>query len=160
MMAEETDVFYSPGTACPEGWLTPSTRSVTRNLTHHWIPRETAITYCPQQYIGDAYVCDWDSVDVITNSLCQNGRASEQIVTFTRSGGSRPTANFLHLRYQQSDLTPLPIGSLTPRIGNSDKVAGSSAGLTMGAKAAIGVMIPVVMIVVLLAGFCLWRSRQ
>jgi hypothetical protein len=30
----------------------------------------------------------------------------------------------------------------------------------MGAKAAIGVMIPVVMIVVLLAGFCLWRSRQ
>lgn len=99
-----SDVFYSPATACPEGWLTHSTRTTSSRTTEGWVPGETAITYCPQSYIGTFDRCILETGDVYTNTLCQDGRTSEEVVTFTRSGLIRPSADYLRLRYQQSDL--------------------------------------------------------
>ena len=162
-------LFWSPAIACPQGWVASAVRTTPYNAGYangdaEWIAGETAITCCPKGFedYNGAGNCRWYGKNFLTNTPCtsgvgagETGKASGQDTSSTTRSTTtttQPYANELRLRYQQSDLTQLlrdePTGNPSP-----------NEGLSNGAKAAIGTVIPVV-IIGLVAGLLLIRRRR
>lgn len=114
-----------------------------------WIPGETAITCCPSGFgaSNSDGRCRLELKEIWTNTPCVAGSAAAETATLTAQATSRPYAQMLRLRYQESDLTqPLP--------------GGGSSGLSTGSKAAIGVVVPIVVISLVLGVLFFWRRRK
>jgi hypothetical protein len=157
-------LFWSPAIACPQGWVAFTMRTTpyypyATNGDAEWIAGETAITCCPSGF-GGLY-CRRNGANFQTNIPCVSGSSAVETGTMSRQGTSTtptPYANELRLRYQQSDLTmPLPgtpTGSAVPTGRREDQ------GLSIGAKAAIGVVVPVVVIGLVVGVLLFWQSRK
>ena len=167
-------LFWSPAIACPQGWVASTVRTTPYSAGYahgdaEWIAGETAITCCPSGFENwnNAGNCRWDGTTFLTNTPCTSGgSASETGSAFGRNTSSTritttttwPYANELRLRYQQSDLTQLlrdePTGNVSSNSthGNED--------LSEGAKAAIGTVVPVVVIGLVVGLLLIWRHRR
>ncbi|KAH7359991.1 hypothetical protein BKA66DRAFT_444957 [Pyrenochaeta sp. MPI-SDFR-AT-0127] len=149
-------VFFSPAMICPPGWLPSTTRTTSLRDTasvsgdeDEWIPGETAITCCPSGFgaSNSDGKCRLELKEAWTNTPCVEGSVAAETGTLTAQAVSRPYAQMLRLRYQESDLTqPLQ--------------AGDSGGLSTGSKAAIGVVVPVVVMSLVLGILFFWRRRK
>jgi hypothetical protein len=157
-------LFWSPAIACPQGWILSTMRTTpdsprATDGDAEWISGETAITCCPSGFGGwDASGrCRWEGSTTYSNTPCMSGNSAVKTATLsTQSTTSRPTlfASKLRLRYQQSDLTQPPQG--TP---NGPNDTNENGGLSIGAKAAIGAVVPIV-IITLVIGLLVFRQRR
>ncbi|KAF1358412.1 hypothetical protein EJ07DRAFT_157007 [Lizonia empirigonia] len=138
--------FYSPATACPTSWAAVATRAAAEGATD-WIDGETAIECCPPGFVGGG------------GGMCNPGNSGTTPVV---SVSARVTA--LQLRYQATDigLSASATGSGSGSTSSPSLDSGSSngGGLSTGAKAAIGTVIPLMFILGALAAFLLWRRRK
>ncbi|KAJ4985217.1 hypothetical protein SVAN01_09259 [Stagonosporopsis vannaccii] len=164
-----TSTFYSPATACPTSWTVVATRTDAEDITD-WISGETALECCPPGFIGGgAGMCNPGPSGMTPVVECGEADADENETAIYTAGGwpasasARVTA--LQLRYQPTDVGLTGSVSAT-RSGSSGTSTNSSGvghgdnGLSAGAKAAIGTVIPLVFILGLLVAFLLWRRRK
>ncbi|KAF3040789.1 hypothetical protein E8E11_002481 [Didymella keratinophila] len=166
--------FYSPATACPTSWSSVATRTAADGATD-WVDGETALECCPSGFVGGGGgLCNPGTSGTTPVVRCGEADAEENDnLVFTAgqwpaSASARVTA--LQLRYQASDTggTASITGSATSGTGTSTasstnsagQGSGSSGGLSTGAKAAIGTVIPLIFILGALAAFLLWRRRK
>ena len=166
-------LFWSPAIACPQGWVASTVRTTPYRAGYtdgdaEWIAGETAITCCPSGFEdrNSGGNCRWSGTNFLTNTPCtsgssaaETGRASGQSTSSaTRATTTQPYAKELRLRYQQSDLTQLqqddPTGNPSPDSTHGNK------NLSTGAKAAIGTVVPVVVIGLVVGLFFFWRLRR
>ena len=163
-------LFWSPAIACPQGWVASTVRTTPYSAGYangdaEWIAGETAITCCPKGFEdwNGAGNCRWSGTVFLTNTPCtsggsaaETGKVSGQSTSSTRTT-TQLYAKELRLRYQQSDLTQLlrdePTGNLNSNTTHGDE------SLSNGAKAAIGTVVPVV-VIGLVIGFFLIRRRR
>jgi hypothetical protein len=156
-------LFWSPAIACPQGWVASTMRTTpyypdATNGDAEWISGETAITCCPSEFEGRS--CRWNGVNFHTNIPCVFSDSSEGTATISSQDQlTRPTlfAKELRLRYQQSDLTQLIQGKSTSCPSPNSRC--EKEGLSIGAKAAIGVVVPV-MVIGLVVGWLFFRQRR
>ncbi|KZM20118.1 uncharacterized protein EKO05_0007472 [Ascochyta rabiei] len=164
--------FYSPATACPTSWTAVATRTAAEGA-NDWTDGETAIECCPQGFVGGTGgMCNPGSSGTTPVVRCGEADAEEN-VNLVYTAGSWPASvtarvTALQLRYQPTDiessasLTGSSSGSTSASTGSSSPGAGNSVGggLSTGAKAAIGTVVPLVFILGTLAAFLLWRRRR
>lgn len=171
-----TDAFYSPATACPDAWTAVSTSTAG---TNQWIDGETAIICCPSGFEGNGSGgCQPGSSGVWPVVECGDADEEEN-ESRTYSGAAWPTGVTnsiiaLELRHQATDLAsnsqtasgsgasntsglPTSTGAVA---GNGTANGNGSGGLTTGAKAAIGTVVPVTFLLGALACYLLWRRRR
>jgi hypothetical protein len=153
-----TAAFYSPATACPTSWSAVSTAT----NGDQWINGETALTCCPSGFEGDGRGgCRVGSSGTYPIVQCGEADAEENSNRIYTAGQWPTTATAsitaLQLRYQASD-----IGSASTSSPSSTSASKPSnpTGLSTGAKAAIGTIIPLVFIIGALAFALLWRRRK
>ncbi|KAH7389476.1 hypothetical protein DE146DRAFT_619652 [Phaeosphaeria sp. MPI-PUGE-AT-0046c] len=155
-----TAAFYSPATACPTSWSAVSTATT----GDQWVSGETGLTCCPPGFEGDGRGgCKAGGSGTVNVVQCGEADAEEnENRVFT--AGQWPTSvtaavTPLQLRYRASD-----VGSASASPGSTGGVGsggGSSGdGLSTGAKAAIGTVVPLVFIIGALAFVLLWRRRR
>lgn len=166
--------FYSPATACPTSWSTVATRTAAEGALD-WIDGETALECCPPGFVGGAGgLCSPGTNGTTPVVRCGEADAEEN-ENFLYTAGQWPASatarvTALQLRYQASDTrgTASATGSVTSSTSNNaasgtnsaGQGSGSGGGLSTGAKAAIGTVIPLVLILGALAAFLLWRRRK
>lgn len=159
-----TAAFYSPATACPRSWSAVSTAS----SGDQWVTGETALTCCPPGFEGDGRGgCKVGNSGTFPAVECGEADAEENnnriyaVGQWPASATASITA--LRLRYQASDIgsasatnsnSPSNTGGSTSSTGNSN------GGLSTGAKAAIGTIIPLVFLIGAFAFALLWRRRR
>jgi len=162
--------FYSPATACPTSWTAVSTRT-TADGANGWINGETALECCPPGFVGGAGgMCNPGNSGTTSVVRCGEADAEEnENVVYT--AGNWPASvtaqvTALQLRYQPSDVgstASVSARSSSTSTNTSTSGPGSGTGnngLSTGAKAAIGTIIPLVFILGALAAFLLWRRRK
>lgn len=163
--------FYSPATACPTSWTAITTRTAADGAAD-WIGGETALACCPPGFVGGSGgLCNAGTSGTTPVVRCGEADAEEnENLLYTAgqwpaSASARVTA--LQLRFQASDTggTARAMGSTTSSTEASTSSPGAGSGighggLSPGAKAAIGTVIPLVFILVALAAFLLWRRRK
>ena len=165
-----SSAFYSPATACPTSWSAVSTRK-TADGANDWIYGETALECCPPGFVGGAGgMCNPGNSGMTPLVRCGEADAeeNENVVYTAENWPASVTAQVaaLQLRYQPSDVGSTASVSATtssPGTNTSASSPGSgtgSNGLSNGAKAAIGTIIPLVFILGALAAFMLWRRRK
>ncbi|UNI20837.1 hypothetical protein JDV02_006887 [Purpureocillium takamizusanense] len=174
-------VIYSPGTACPSGYTAPAP------CTRWSDDVSTTITCCPVR--GDLTLscvpndrvlslawkdkfCTWSAgtqktVLLVTSE--RSGTTTTRAVTMTGKAGVN--AYGLRMVYQASDLPKSTTAGQTSatrtgetgaatETGGDDHPGDDGAGLSMGAKVAIGVGIPLVAIAILVGAFFFIRKRR
>jgi hypothetical protein len=166
--------FYSPATACPTSWTAVATRTAADGATD-WIKGETALECCPPGFVGGSGgLCGPGMSGTTPVVRCGEADAEENDNLVYTAGQWPATASArvtaLQLRYQASDTggSASVTGSATSSTGsstasNSNSAGpgdGSGGGLSTGAKAAIGTVIPLVFLLGALAAFLLWRRRK
>lgn len=174
-----SDYFFSPGIACPAGYSTAchDTRGAKATKT---------ITCCP--VVGDATLscvnrtsmtgwkstlhCTWvpTAPTSLPVTLTTGGITSTRNLSFGGPSGLNLNAYGVRMIQEKSDITtpintvpttidaPDPTNPTSP--GHSPKPSPSSSGLSTGAKAAIGVVIPLVVLGILAISFLWWRRRR
>lgn len=135
-----------------------------------WIDGETALECCPPGFIGGgAGMCNPGTSGTVPVVQCGEADADEnESVVYTAgrwpvTASARVTA--LQLRYQPTDIGLSASVSATESMstGTSTSSPGSGRGdegLSVGAKAAIGTVIPLVFILGALTAFLLWQRRK
>ncbi|KAH6639382.1 hypothetical protein C7974DRAFT_388398 [Boeremia exigua] len=169
-----TSVFYSPAVACPTSWTAVATRTAAEGA-NDWVEGETALECCPPGFIGGSGgMCNPGTSGTTPVVKCGEADAEEnENVVYTAGSwpatlSARVTA--LQLRYQSTDvgLSASAASTATSENGNlststSTNSPGSGdgdTGLSVGAKAAIGTVVPLFVILGALAAFLLWRRRK
>jgi hypothetical protein len=168
---QASGAFYSPATACPTSWSAVATRRAASGSDSGWVDGETALECCPEGFVGGTGgMCNPDSRGTTRVVKCGEADAEEnnnEVYTagsWPASATARVTA--LQLRYQASDVglsagaSATASGSGSTSLNSPGSGNGGSGGLSTGAKAAIGTVIPLVFIVGALAAFLLWRRRK
>ncbi|KAJ6440284.1 transmembrane alpha-helix domain-containing protein [Purpureocillium lavendulum] len=177
-------VVYSPGTGCPSGYTAPApctrwTDSVTKTITCCPVRGDLTLSCVPNpgaltQAWKDKF-CTWSAGDKKTVLLVtteRSGTTSTRALTMTGKAGVN--AYGLRMIYQESDLasgsTATSGGGETSatRTGETSGAATETggggaddgAGLSTGAKVAIGVVIPLVAIAALIGAFFFIRRRR
>jgi hypothetical protein len=159
-----TGAFYSPATACPSSWSAVSTAT----NGDQWVNGETAISCCPSGFEGDGRGgCRVGSTGTFPVVQCGEADAEENNNRVYTAGqwraGATASITALQLRYQASDIGSASASSNSPantRGSSSTNNNGGNGGLSTGAKAAIGTIIPLVFIIGALAFALLWRRRR
>ncbi|KAF9693527.1 hypothetical protein EKO04_008237 [Ascochyta lentis] len=164
--------FYSPATACPTSWTAVATQTAADGATD-WIDGETAIECCPPGFVGGTGgTCNPGNSGTTPVVRCGEADAEENDNLIYTAGAwpasvtARVTA--LQLRYQPTDVglsasaSGSGSGSASTSTNSSSSGSGRSSGggLSTGAKAAIGTVIPLVFILGAFAAFLLWRRRK
>ncbi|OAQ83636.1 transmembrane alpha-helix domain-containing protein [Purpureocillium lilacinum] len=173
-------VVYSPGTGCPSGYTAPApctkwTDAITTTITCCPVRGDLTLSCVPNdRALSLAWkdkFCTWSAGDKKTVLLVtteRSGTTSTRAVTMTGKAGVN--AYGLRMVYQESDLPKSTTAGETSatRTGETgaatetggDDSAGSGGGLSTGAKAAIGVVIPLVAIAILVGAFFFIRRRR
>ncbi|KAL3963348.1 hypothetical protein ACCO45_000352 [Purpureocillium lilacinum] len=151
-------VVYSPGTGCPSGYTAPApctkwTDAITTTITCCPVRGDLTLSCVPNdRALSLAWkdkFCTWSAGDKKTVLLVtteRSGTTSTRAVTMTGKAGVN--AYGLRMVYQESDL---------PKSTTAGETGG---GLSTGAKAAIGVVIPLVAIAILVGAFFFIRRRR
>jgi hypothetical protein len=155
--------FYSPATACPTSWTAVSTATT----GEQWASGETGVTCCPAGFEGDGRGgCKVGTTGTFPVVQCGDADAEEN-ESRTYTAGAWPataTASImpLRLRYRASDIGSATGSGRPPSSTSSSGSTGSASdgGLSTGAKAAIGTIIPLVFLLGAMAFFLLWRRRR
>ncbi|KAJ8117636.1 hypothetical protein OPT61_g1219 [Boeremia exigua] len=164
-----SSVFYSPATACPTSWTAVATRTAAEG-TSDWIDGETALECCPAGFAGGAGgMCNPGTSGTTPVVRCGEADAEEnenELLTagsWPASVSARITA--LQLRYQPTD-----VGLSATATGDESSPANTSTNspgpgsrdgeLSVRAKAAIGTVVPLVLILLALTASLLWRKRK
>ena len=178
--------YYSPGTACPDGYTAQDTctRSSGDTSTVTCCPvRDDLTMWCVDdpETLSDAWeslFCTWSAGGQETVLLVTIDESSTPAVTMTGNDGIN--AYGLRMVYEPSDLetsataeptstkptqTTQPSETGRPRKGatgtdSADPASSDDGGLSTGAKAAIGVVIPVFIIALAVGMFFLYRKRK
>jgi hypothetical protein len=156
--------FYSPATACPTSWTAISTRT-SADGANDWIDGETTLECCPPGFVGGAGgMCNPENSGTTPVVRCGEADAEEN-ENVVYSAGNWPASvtaqvTALQLRYQPSDVGSTARVSATSTSTSGPGSETGSNGLSTGAKAAIGTIIPLVFILGALAAFMLWRRRK
>lgn len=161
-----SNAFYSPATACPPSWKAIATQ--TSGLAQA-VAGETALSCCPNGFEdGGRGMCKPASTGTFAVVECGEADAEEN-ESRTYAGASWParatvSVPALQLRFRAEDTrdassTTTETASGTPS-GTSSSGGKSGGGLSTGAKAAIGVVVPLVFILLALAIFLLWQRRR
>lgn len=157
-----TGAFYSPATACPSSWSAVSTATT----GDQWVSGETALSCCPPSFEGDGRGgCRPGTTGTFPILECGEADAEENENRIYTAGqwpaGAIASITPLQLRYQASDVGS---ASASPSNTASGPSNGSgtrgNGGLSTGAKAAIGTVIPLVFIIGALAFALLYRRRK
>jgi hypothetical protein len=158
-----TVAFYSPATACPASWSAVSTAT----NGDRWVKGETALTCCPSGFEGDGRGgCKVGNSGTFPVIQCGEADAEENNNLVYTAGQWPATATAsvtaLQLRYQASDIGSASATSNSPSntTGSNPNNNSSNQGLSTGAKAAIGTIIPLVFLFSALALALLWRRRK
>lgn len=164
-----TSAFYSPATACPTAWTTVATRTAAEGVSD-WIDGETALECCPPGFVGaGAGMCNPGTGGMTAVVECGEADADENENVMYTAGrwpvGASARVTALQLRYQPTDIgssaSVSATGSGTANTSTDSPGSGrGDDGLSVGAKAAIGTVIPLVFILGALAAFMLWRRRK
>lgn len=169
--------YFSPGLACPTGYYSAC-------HDNNGASRITTVTCCPTlasdislscvttstlRSVWSTLFCTWIAPDgdgtTLSMTVSDNGITSTVPGTFKAPGG----LNALGVRmvYQKTDTQSTTMTKTTTKatatrsISTSDPYPDdSSGGLSTGAKAAIGVAVPVVVLGLLAGLFFWWRKRQ
>ncbi|KAF2445568.1 hypothetical protein P171DRAFT_267900 [Karstenula rhodostoma CBS 690.94] len=170
-----SNAFYSPATACPPSWSAVATQ--TSGLAQA-VEGETALSCCPNGFEdGGSGVCKPANTGIFAVVQCGEADAEEN-ESRTYAGASWPASATvsvpaLQLRFRAVDASST--GSRTTSASTSasasasgtpsgtnttEEEAGGGGGLSIGAKAAIGVVIPLAFILLALGIFFLWRRRR
>ncbi len=164
-----TSIFYSPATACPTSWTAVATRTAAESATD-WIDGETALECCPAGFTGGVGgMCNPGPSGTTPVVGCGEADTDEnENIIYTAgswpaSVSARVTA--LQLRYQPTDVGGSEISSTGTSSSTSTNTSSSGSGsgndgLSVGAKAAIGTVVPLVVILAALVAFMLWRRRK
>jgi hypothetical protein len=156
--------FYSPATACPTSWTAISTRT-SADGANDWIDGETTLECCPPGFVGGAGgMCNPENSGTTPVVRCGEADAEEN-ENVVYSAGNWPASvtaqvTALQLRYQPGDVGSTARVSATSTSTSGPGSETGSNGLSTGAKAAIGTIIPLVFILGALAAFMLWRRRK
>ncbi|KAF2833988.1 hypothetical protein CC86DRAFT_17873 [Ophiobolus disseminans] len=157
--------FYSPATACPSSWSAVSTAT----SGDQWASGETALTCCPSGFEGDGRGgCRVGSTGTFPVVQCGEADAEENENRIYTAGQwpatATPSITALHLRYRASDIGSASATGTSPSntggSENSNANGAGNGGLSTGAKAAIGTVIPLIFILSALAFLLLWRRRK
>ncbi|KAF1973377.1 hypothetical protein BU23DRAFT_568385 [Bimuria novae-zelandiae CBS 107.79] len=176
-----SNAFYSPATACPPSWSAVATATSGRD---QWIDGETALSCCPNGFEdGSGGTCRPASTGTFPVIECGEADAEENEFS-TYTGASWPTSApvnvpALQLRFQASDIGSASATVSSSTVGSStasssiSTLTGSTSpssdstnrgesrgGLSTGAKAAIGTVVPLAVIIIALAAFFLLRRRK
>jgi hypothetical protein len=183
----DTSFFFSPGIACPSGYWTAchDTAGFSSITTVVCCPIRGDITLsCAGKSVKDLWEslqCTWiaprETGTVVTVTKSDDGRTSTVTAQLTSPGGIN--AYGIRMVYQSSDLvvsesesaslgttavssgaaatTTTPI--TTPSLPVTSE-PGSSSGLSTGATAAIGVVVPLVVLAALAGLAVWWRKRR
>jgi hypothetical protein len=170
--------FFSPGIACPSGYWTACINSRGASSI-------TTVTCCPTRGTSISMTCVPDPESLAgpwVNQYCtwtagntriplevvqiKDGSTSKMVKTL--SGADGINALGVRMVYQATDMTtgtpastsrPSQTGPTQGGISGLPS-AGPGPGLSIGATAAIGVVVPVVVIGALVGFFLLWRKRR
>ncbi|PNY29725.1 Uncharacterized protein TCAP_00361 [Tolypocladium capitatum] len=167
------DAFFSPGVACPSGYV-----SACHDNTG--VASQTTVTCCPtfnsditlscappgpRSGIWSTLFCTWmpapsqDTTLPVTTS--SNGITSTEMRDFPSPAGIN--AFGVRMVYQRTDLTSATT-SATDSTSSADPQStsgsASSSGLSTGARAAIGVVVPLVVLAILAGALLWWRRRR
>ncbi|KAF2625283.1 hypothetical protein BU25DRAFT_346255, partial [Macroventuria anomochaeta] len=164
-----SSAFYSPATACPTSWTAVATHTAAEGASD-WIDGETALQCCPSGFVGGSGgMCNPGTSGSTPVLRCGEADAEEN-ENLMYTAGSWPASvsarvTAVQLRYQQSDvgLGASATRTVTPSTstrGSSPGDGSDGGGLSTGAKAAIGTVIPLILILGALAAFLLWRRRK
>ena len=169
--APASGAFFSPATACPTSWTTVATQTAAEGASD-WIDGETALQCCPPGFVGGSGgMCNPGTTGTTPVVRCGEADAEEN-ENAVYTAGQWPASvtakvTALQLRYQASDTggTASATGSgsssmATSTSGSTPGTGGTGGGLSTGARAAIGTVIPLVFIIGALAAFMLWRRRK
>lgn len=135
-----------------------------------WVDGETALECCPPGFVGGAGgLCNVGTSGTTPVVRCGDADAEEnENVVYTAGSwpatvSARVTA--LQLRYQPTDLGQSSSATGTGSAGSSRSPSNpgsenGSGGLSVGAKAAVGTVIPLAFLLGALAALLLWRRRK
>jgi len=186
---KETE-YFSPGLICPTGYASAchDTLGVSSITTVTCCPTSGDITLsCAptiRKDIWSTLFCTWDpepgKPTAVFATLSSDKRTSSSLVPFTSPEGIN--AFGVRMVYESSDLitstsssssstqtsgsdTSTPSNTSVPQSSSSSQVpTGTSApgnsGLSTGAKAAIGIVIPLVVLAIFGAFFFWWRRKK
>jgi hypothetical protein len=177
--------FYSPGIACPSGYWTAchDTTGVSTITTVTCCPtyRDITLSCVPNPLslseVWESLFCTWiaprSTGTVVTVTKSVDGRTSTVTERVTWPGGIN--AYGVRMVYESTDLEtlstsaatslsssddPTRTGETSPDPSSSNSIAAADTGLSTGAKAAIGVVVPLVVLGALLAALLFWRRRR
>jgi hypothetical protein len=157
--------FYSPATACPTSWTAVSTATT----GDQWGTGETGLTCCPAGFEGDGRGgCKPRTSGTFPVVQCGDADAEENESRVYTAGAWPATVTAgvtaLQLRYRESDLgsasTSSGRSSPSSSSGSSNGNDGRRGGLSIGTKAAIGTVIPIILVIGALSILLLWRRRK
>jgi hypothetical protein len=142
-----------------------ATRTVASGTDDQWIDGETALSCCPSGFVADnTGACSPGSSGTWPVVQCGEADAEEnELRTYTAGSwpaGATARVPVLQLRFQATDTDGAPLAtSSSSGNGNSSNGKGSS-GLSTATKAALGTVIPLIVLLGTLAFFLLWRRRK
>ncbi|OAA39954.1 hypothetical protein NOR_05948 [Metarhizium rileyi] len=176
---------YSPGLACPKGYVTgctmvPPNRDATNVVTSSaatvskWgalAKGETAFGCCPIGYsCHDAYSCVSTppistTVTADMDRLCRPGetsigRTSSTLIILEKIAPTIVAAQVVLVQGADNSTSSTTNTSLPAKTSSPPQEATPPASLSIAAKAAIGAALPLVLIMLLLAGYMLYRRRN
>jgi hypothetical protein len=165
-----TNAFYSPASACPNAWTVVKTQTSGTD----WLEGETELTCCPSGFEGNNNG-GCSPASGASFPVVECGEADEEendSRTYAASAwpaSATVSVAALQLRYGGTGA----VITWTTGSGNSPSSTGNSSisnlnngdnygngGLSTGAKAAIGTVIPLVFLLGALALFIFWRRRK
>jgi hypothetical protein len=186
----EQTSYFSPGLACPTGYYSAchdnigasTITTVTCCPTFGTDISLACVTTSTLESVWSTLFCTWIAPDgdgtTLPLTVSNNGITSTVPGDFTSPGGLN--AFGIRMVYQKTDTESTTLATTTAsgtgttatpattgtkpggatNTSDSDSSDSSSGGLSIGAKAAIGVVIPVVVLGLLAGLFFWWRKRQ
>ncbi|KYK56505.1 hypothetical protein DCS_03505 [Drechmeria coniospora] len=174
-MQTSSDSYFSPGLACPSGYLKAchdngGVSSVTTAVCCPTLNGDISLSCADMATNTGAWktlYCGWMPPPGLTTTLSftvsrNNGTTSTSVVAMTRPIALN--AFGVRMVYQSTDVmtaTATATADGSPRISvSSGVVPDSSSGLSTGAEIAIAIVIPLVALAVLLGAWLTWRRRR
>lgn len=180
----EQTSYFSPGLVCPTGYYSAchdnigasKITTVTCCPTFGADVSLSCVTASTLESVWSTLFCTWIAPDgdgtTLPVTVSNQGTTSTVQRTFTSPGGLN--AFGVRMVYHKTDTESTTMARTTTsnvattgtkpggakNTGGSDSQDSSSGGLSNGAKAAIGVVVPVVVIGLLIGIFFWWRKRQ
>ncbi|KAI0480829.1 hypothetical protein GGR56DRAFT_688160 [Xylariaceae sp. FL0804] len=177
--ATDSTSFFSPGLECPRGYYTAchDTQGVASITTVRCCPYVGGVSLScadlatPSDHFPNLF-CTWSPLGAGTNIfITESNDGTTSTVAHEESGNPAGVNAFgVRMVYQSTDLVTAVSSSsslsssstLPPSTSNSstEESLHHANGLSTGEQAAIGVVVPVIVLGAALAGFLLWRRRK